>query len=302
MGSQIARGDVLIEPALAKVNLSLHVIARRTDGYRLIESLICFADLGERLTARIGERVQLDLSGPMHGEIADGENLVLAADAAFRKAFPHAPPVAYHLEKHIPVAAGLGGGSADAAAALRLLARLSGISTDHPQIACMALELGADVPVCLCSQPALVGGIGEEVRIVDAMPDIALVLVNPRIAVSTAEVFGALGLAPGELLARAATGAAPFAAAQFEQALIEASNDLQAPACAIVPEIDAVIDRIAGAPGCIAARMSGSGATCFGVFADDAAAGQAARDIAAAQPGWWVRPARTGGAVPADLV
>ena len=300
MVSQEFPGAGLAEPALAKINLSLRVLGRRADGYHLIESLVCFADLGERLTARIADEVDLKVSGPMATDLGAGGNLVLAADSAFRQSFAQTPPLAYALDKHIPVAAGLGGGSADAAAALRLLAGLVGIPADDPEVARMALDIGADVPVCLGSRPAWVSGIGERLRPAQALPELSLVLVNPRIAVATGEVFGALAISPGEKTV--SEGKSAIDTGGIEQLVIEARNDLEDAARRLVPDIAGVIDAIATQPGCRAARMSGSGATCFGVFAEGAAAEQAAGTIAATRPDWWVKAARSGALMPAASV
>jgi len=281
----------LSERAPAKINLTLSVTGRREDGYHEIESLVVFADLGERLSARAASRTRLDVTGPMGGEIGAGSNLVLAADAAFRRRRPGTPPLHYRLDKYIPVAAGLGGGSADAAACLRLLARFSGDAGACDEAGALAPGIGADVPVCLAARPALVTGIGESVRPLAGMPALALVLVNPRIAVATAEVFQALGLQPGR---RGAGEAAPRLAderAGLVRAILAGGNDLEAAASALVPEIAEAVGEIGRGPGCLAARMSGSGATCFGLFADREAAARAAGALAAARPGWWVRAA-----------
>lgn len=280
---------VLVEPALAKINLTLEVLARAPDGYHLIESLVTFADLGERVTATVGGAAPLDVSGPQAGALAGEANLVEAADRALREEFPATPAVSYRLAKHIPVAAGLGGGSADAAAVLRLLARLGGHGTTAAALARIGLGIGADVPVCIASRPARVTGIGEGVELLANMPGLALVLVNPGIRLETRAVFEALDLAPGQHRRGRAGARVADERAALAEAVISGRNDLEPPARRLVPQIGEVVGAIARTAGCLAARMSGSGATAFGIFEDPGAARRAASDLGRDRAGWWVR-------------
>ena len=279
------------ETAPAKINLALHVTGRRADGYHMLESLVAFAAVADELEADAARRDSLTISGPFAPALGNGEgNLVLRALAAFRMRWPEALPdgVALRLAKNLPVAAGLGGGSADAAAALRLLAGMAG-GVPFTELLEIAGGLGADVPMCLYSRPASVRGIGEIVTPLRAFPACHAVLVNPLVPVVTADVFRRLerrdnpGL-PGldDPLLRPA---------QLGLWLEGTRNDLEAPAIALVPVIGELIARLREASGCMLARMSGSGATVFGLFGSSAQAHQAAHDLRAAYPGHWVAAA-----------
>lgn len=269
--------------APAKVNLFLHVLGRRPDGYHLIESLVTFAEMGDDLALVPGEGLSLAIEGPFAGGLEPGEdNLVLRAARAFAAHIPHARLGAFRLAKTLPIASGIGGGSSDAAAAIRLLCALNQVAADDPRLLDIAASLGADVPVCLDpSAPRLMRGIGHELGPRLAFRQVPALLVNPGIAVPTAAVFSALGLLPG------ARRDAP-AGSDFRMA----RNDLEPPAIAFAPVIAGVLRALGAARGCELARMSGSGATCFGLFGDDAAADDAAARIAAANPGWWIAPTR----------
>jgi 4-diphosphocytidyl-2-C-methyl-D-erythritol kinase len=282
----------LVEAAPAKVNLALHVVGRRTDRYHLLDSLVVFADVADELTAEPAPADTLRVTGPFAEALGGGGgNLVTRAVAAFRAHWPEAVAtgLALTLAKNLPVAAGLGGGSADAAAALRLLAGLSDVPIPAAELMALAATLGADVPMCLLSRPCLVGGIGEAVSPLPAFPPTHLVLVNPLQPVVTAEIFRRLashenpGLPPlPEPLSRPA---------QLGLWLEETRNDLEPVARALVPAIGPLIDWLAARPGCMLARMSGSGATVFGLFGSGALAHQAAHDLRAAHPGFWVAAA-----------
>lgn len=271
--------------APAKVNLALHVTGRRPDGYHLLDSLVVFVSCGDRLDVSAASGLSLEIDGPEAAGLSAGpENLVLRAAAAFG---PDVPGVRLRLEKNLPIAAGIGGGSADAAAALRLLSRAW--SRPLPSSAAI-LALGADVPVCLAGVPARMGGIGEAVEpLAGPLPPLSLVLVNPREGLSTASVFAALERRDGAPM--------PARLPQWRDAadlarwLGAMRNDLDPPARRVAPVVDAMLARIAAAPGCLLARMSGSGATCFGLFADRTAADAAAGAIRRAEPGWWVTAA-----------
>lgn len=266
------------ETAPAKVNLSLHVTGRRDDGYHLLDSLVVFTEIGDRVqaVARDGG-VTLHVTGPeAAGLSAAGDNLVVRAAHLMQ-----ADGLALTLDKHLPVASGIGGGSSDAAATLRLIACMTGAPLPADTLA-----LGADVPVCLPAQPCRMRGIGELVTDVPPLPSMAMVLVNPRIAVSTPAVFAALGARDNPAMPSDLPAWAGFRA--FIDWLAAQRNDLQAPACTLVPAIGHVLTALDGS-GSALSRMSGSGATCFGLFQTMAHAHQAAAALAQAHPGWWVR-------------
>lgn len=286
----MAAEPVARELARAKVNLYLHVRGRRPDGRHTLESLAVFPQVGDVLEAEPAATRGLSLSGPFAAGLdAGGDNLALRAVEALAGALRERRGIALHLEKRLPVASGIGGGSADAAAALRLAARLWNRSPAPDALARLALSLGADVPVCLNSTPALMGGVGETLAPAPSMPPFWLVLVNPMQALSTAQVFGALEVSrnpPAEATPAGFADAGALAAWLSRQ-----RNDLEASARRLVPAIGAVLGALRWAPACRLARMSGSGATCFGVFDDENAAVAAAEAVRAREPGWWVAPA-----------
>lgn len=266
--------------APAKINLTLHVIGQRGDGYHLLDSLVVFADVGDRVRVMPADTTSLDVTGPMAaGCPADATNLVMRAAGLFDL------PVAITLDKHLPVAAGIGGGSSDAAATLYAMADLTGTNT----IPEGATELGADVRVCLMRQAARMRGIGDDVQPVEGMPELFAVLANPGVEVSTPEVFKALDDKNGAPMPkriprwRAAWSAVDWIAKQ--------RNDLEAPAISVAPVIADVLEALRALPGARFARMSGSGATCFALFEDRAEADMAAEALAEAQPDWWVTAA-----------
>ncbi len=277
----------LVETARAKVNLALHVTGRRADGYHLLDSLVVFAGTGDVLTARVADALTLDIGGPRGAGLSTGpENLVLRA----ARAFPAGRGAAVRLEKHLPVASGIGGGSADAAATLRLLARLWGVALPDPAA---VLALGADVPVCLAGQTARMSGIGETVAPLDApLPRAWLVLANPGAELSTPAVFRTLERRDNPAMPDLPPLPDAMALAAF---LHTCRNDLEPPARAVCPAIAPVLAALAAQPGCLIARMSGSGATCFGLFATRAQARAAAANLTRAEPGWWVRAAEMQG-------
>ncbi|HET7091982.1 MAG TPA: 4-(cytidine 5'-diphospho)-2-C-methyl-D-erythritol kinase, partial [Thermomicrobiales bacterium] len=280
--------DVLTEPAFAKVNLTLRVLRRRADGYHDLDSLVVFADLADRLTLSPGSGLALTVHGPTagaSGPIAD--NLVLKAAHALAARIPSLQLGAFVLEKRLPVAAGLGGGSADAAAALRLLARANGIPLDDPRLHEAARATGADVPVCLDPRARRMGGIGELLSAPLALKPLPAVLVNPRAASPTPAVFAALGLAKGQ-----ASGLTAFAEpleGDAAAALAKGRNDMQASAARLTPAIAETLALLEEAGGARLVRMSGSGATCFALYADRHAAARAARWLKRRRPPWWVR-------------
>lgn len=277
-------------PAPAKVNLWLELVGKRADGYHLLDSLVVFAGVGDCLWAEPAGSLELAVEGPFAGDVpTDGSNLVLRAARALAEALGRPAEARLILDKRLPVAAGIGGGSSDAAAALRALATLWAVEPDENLLLRLGAKLGADVPVCLFGGPALVGGVGEVLRPAPPLPEAWLVLANPGVALSTAEVFQARGGDP--FAAPRACGPAPRDAEALAELLSARRNDLEAPARRLCPEIDAVLAALAGMPGCLLGRMSGSGATCFGLYGSAAEAGAAAAAIAAEQPAWWVAAA-----------
>jgi 4-diphosphocytidyl-2-C-methyl-D-erythritol kinase len=280
---------MLSETAPAKINLFLHVLGRRADGYHCIESLVSFADIGDRLELKPGRVSSLAVEGPFSEGLEGEGNLVLKAARLFAAHMRSAVLGAFRLTKNLPVASGIGGGSSDAAAALRLLARANGLALTDPRLFDCAALLGADVPVCLEARPRLMRGIGHELGpALDARP-VAAVLVNPGVAVETRAVFSALDLAPGARYAARAgeseTGLPP---------LLGTRNDLAAPALSVAPVIAEALAALGRSEGNLLARMSGSGATCFGLFSNADRAQIAARGISMANPGWWVCACRIG--------
>ncbi|QPH56216.1 4-(cytidine 5'-diphospho)-2-C-methyl-D-erythritol kinase [Pontivivens ytuae] len=267
------------ELARAKINLTLHVTGRRPDGLHVLDSLVVFAECGDVLEAEPASTLSLTLDGPFGSALdAGGDNLVLRA--AERMGGPGA---ALRLWKNLPVASGIGGGSADAAAAVRLLARMNGGAL--PEAATLT-ALGADVPVCLSAAPQRMRGIGEELSVAPALPPAWLVLVNPGVPVATARVFARL-----ERFGRPIDLPERFTDFHnFAGWLREQRNDLEAPARAVAPVLDQVLPELAALPGAALARMSGSGATCFALFGSDAEALAAAETLRRAHPGWWVMP------------
>jgi len=262
--------------APAKVNLFLHVTGKRPDGYHLLDSLAVFPNVGDWVTAALGAELSLTMSGPFGAALqAEPNNLILRAARALGR--DHG--AALELEKHLPIASGIGGGSADAAAALLALRNLWGLTTPLHNI---ALALGADVPVCLESRAARMSGIGESLLPAPQMPEFGMVLVNPGIAVPTPAVFRAR---TGTFSPPAALPAAWDNAAAMAADLAALTNDLETPAITIAPVIADVLAAITALPGCLLARMSGSGATCFGIFATPDQAATQAKNLT--EPGWW---------------
>ena len=285
----------LIENGRAKVNLTLRVIGRRSDGYHDIESVVAFADCADHLTLTPGPELDLATSGPLAQACgATSDNLIIKAALLLRERVPDLKVGSFTLDKVLPVAAGIGGGSADAAAALRLLARLNDLELDDQRLNEVALATGADVPVCLASRPCDMTGVGESLLPL-SLPIMPCVMVNPRVPVATKDVFNALGLRNGQLLVGATDvlrGTAwPEAGASVEdwvEVLAASSNDLEEPATRIQPIIGEVISALSATNGAWLARMSGSGATCFAISENTADAGRAADDLRRNHPEWWV--------------
>jgi len=276
--------------APAKINLYLHVLGQRDDGYHLLDSLMGFAGIGDVIAVRESAALSLAIDGPFASLIAaDGDNLVLKAARALQKAAGIDVGAEIILTKNLPVASGIGGGSADGAATLRALARLWGVSLDKSAMAALALDLGADVPFCLEGRAAFVGGIGEDITPAPTLPEAWVVLVNPLTPLSTPAVFKARAgefSPPGRFDAIAGNGG------ELAALLKERRNDLTQAAISLMPEIGEILAIFEAAPNCLLGRMSGSGATCFGLFADEPSARRAAESIAAEAMGrgknWWV--------------
>jgi len=288
----MAPAAALREAAPAKINLALHVTGRRSDGYHELDSLVVFTAAGDRLTARPDDDISLKIEGPMAAGLeADGNLVLRAAEALHHQAGGPRRGARLVLEKHLPVASGIGGGSADAAAALRLLDRLWGLGASIEDLAQTGIALGADVPVCVYGRPARMSGIGERILLLETLPELPLVLVNPGCAVSTPDVFARLASRDNPPLPP--LPAAFSSPGEMAGYLSGCRNDLEAPARALAPAIGEVVAALADSPGCLIARMSGSGATCFGLFADTGAADAAARALAAHRPGWWVASTTT---------
>lgn len=276
--TDLRSADMIIdEVAPAKINLALHVRARRDDGYHELETLFAFLRHGDTIRVEPSDTASFALTGPFGAALqGEGDNLVTRAASAFAAQFGGGP-WAITLDKHLPIASGIGGGSADAAATLRALARLGGVATDDARLFAIAETLGADVPACLLGRSAVGTGKGEQLVPIDGLSGVPVLLVNPGVAVSTGAVFrlwdgvdrGPLG--GGPLLARALAG----------------RNDLEPMARTLAPVIGDVVARLALMPGVTLARMSGSGATCFALFDDEDACADAAVAIRREQSGWW---------------
>ncbi len=272
--------------APAKINLYLHVLGRRADGYHLIDSLIAFADIGDHLTARPAAALSLELGGPEAAALAGlgPDNLVLRAARLLADHAGISPGAALHLCKNLPVAAGIGGGSSDAAAALRALCRQWGIAVDEAALSRLGARLGADVPVCLMARAAWVGGVGEVVEPAPALPMAGILLANPRTPLPTAAVFAARR---GRFGDAGRFAPMPQDAAGLAAVLQSRGNQLTEAAIGRVPQIGRVLEALARLPGALLARMSGSGATCFALFADRTLAEAARARLTKAEPLWW---------------
>jgi 4-diphosphocytidyl-2-C-methyl-D-erythritol kinase len=286
----------LAEPARAKVNLTLRVLGRRPDGYHELESLVVFAGsrAADLLTLAPGGPLSLDISGPGAGVLTDPRaNLVVRAAEAALRACPRLTVGAFRLEKHLPTAAGLGGGSADAAAALRLIRRANPEEAASIDWLALAASTGADVPVCMESRAALMAGLGERVVPLTRLPPVWAVLANPGVPLETRAVFKALGAPRLEAASEPAlprfTGIADLIAN-----LRDRPNDLEATAERLCPPVTEVREALARLDGARLARMSGSGPTCFALFATAAEAEAGALALRSAEPHWWVEAAPLG--------
>jgi len=292
---------VLTEDARAKVNLTLRVVGRRVDGYHDLESMVAFADCADRLSLTPGSKLNLRTTGPLAQDCGvTADNLVFKAAELLGERVPDLKLGDFTLDKVLPVAAGIGGGSADAAAALRLLAQTNGLAIDDARLIEVAKLTGADVPVCLASRACVMTGVGETLLPL-SLPKLPCVMVNPRVPLATRDVFNALGLRNGELLVGIAdvlrATAWPEDGASVEdwvEVLAAGSNDLEAPATRIQPVIGEVLAALSATNGAWLVRMSGSGATCFAIFENTPEAQRAAQKIQRDHPRWWVHAGTLG--------
>lgn len=285
----------LRERARAKVNLTLHVLGRRADGYHDLESLVAFADCADGLSFAEAADFSLTVTGPRAADCGDlTDNLVAKAARLLGERVPQLKSGAFVLDKHLPAAAGIGGGSADAAATLRLLADANDLPPDDARLVAAAQAAGADVPVCLLSSGCMMRGAGERVTPM-SLPRLPCVLINPGVPVPTKDVFAAIGLKAGDTFTPSAGAtndvAWPTSAAKPDEwlvAIARGRNDLEPVAVKIQPVIAEVLSLLRGENGCTLARMSGSGATCFALFDSDKSAEAAAVRVKAMHPKWWV--------------
>ncbi len=278
--------------ARAKINLTLHIIGRREDGYHNLESLVAFANVCDDLRLVEGSRLSLTVSGPEASSLTDEKNNhILKAAMALAEHVPHLRTGAFHLTKRLPIASGMGGGSADAAAALRLLARLNDLTLQHPAILDAARNTGADVPVCLEGTSRIMRGIGDHLDEPVHLPRLFAVLVNPRRGSSTPAVFSKIGLTRGDVgsSSKHPCIVGGLTAPALLSRLAEGRNDMEAAAISLEPEIGAVRDALSALTTCRLVRMSGSGATVFGLFDDCRAAARASKMLKVLNPSWWVR-------------
>ncbi|MAN63702.1 MAG: 4-(cytidine 5'-diphospho)-2-C-methyl-D-erythritol kinase [Parvibaculum sp.] len=281
----------ILEVANAKINLSLKIRGREESGYHQLESLVVFASVADHVTCKDADALDLEISGPFAAQLADEKsNLILNAARVFAGALGRDPTVKFELEKNLPIASGIGGGSADAAAALRAMMRLWG---DPPgSINGIALQLGADVPVCLKKRPSFMTGLGENLRTIPRLPEMHAVLANPGVSVSTADVFQRLQAGPVEGPDRLPLLPGVETLDRLVAWLEENGNDLEGPAIAIEPVIETVINDLQATAGCRLARMSGSGATCFALYDNPFDSAEAAAVLKEKHGNWWVTATR----------
>ncbi len=288
---------LLVERAPAKINLTLHIVGRRADGWHELESLVVFTRSGDTLALEPGPALDLVVSGPTAGAAgATDDNLVLRAARALAARVPGLRLGAFTLTKRLPVAAGIGGGSSDAAAALRLLARANTIAIDDPRVVEAASVTGADIPVCLAATARMMHGVGDELGPRLALPPLPALVVNPGVPLETKSVFARMGLEPGwtNMASKHTTLSGGEPADDVFAALKRGRNDMEDAACVLAPIVSDVLAVLGAARGCRLARMSGSGATCFGLFTDCRAVSRARQAIAKVHPGWWAKAAMLG--------
>jgi 4-diphosphocytidyl-2-C-methyl-D-erythritol kinase len=280
--------DEVSVAAPAKINLALHVCGRRDDGYHLLDSLVAFAGVGDRVTACAASDFRLKITGAFAaGLSAEPDNLVLRAARWLAAKTGTSQAAHLSLEKNLPIASGIGGGSSDAAAALMACADIWGAEIAHLPHDELAAQLGADVPVCLVRRPSIMRGIGEDVTVLASLPAAWLVLANPSLPLATKAVFGALR---GRYSAALEPMPVCADAADLAGYLARQRNDLAAPAVELMPMIAEVLDALSATPGCLLSRLSGSGPTCFGLYGTESGAKSAANALKTAHPAWWVAP------------
>jgi 4-diphosphocytidyl-2-C-methyl-D-erythritol kinase len=271
--------------ARAKINLYLHVVGKRADGYHLLDSLIVFAACGDVIEVKPADDLSLSIDGPFAAGLSDAaDNLVLRAAQGLRDLCDVKEGAAIRLTKNLPVASGIGGGSADAAATLMALVALWDVTPDRKRLYELALRLGADVPVCLDGRPSFIGGIGEEIEAAGKLPPAHLLLVNPGVPTPTPAVFKARS---GGFTQAGRWQQAPGSAQELAEALGSRRNDLTEAAITVAPVIRDVLSAIGATRDCLLARLSGSGATCFGLYESAAAAEAARKAVMAKYPDWW---------------
>jgi 4-diphosphocytidyl-2-C-methyl-D-erythritol kinase len=280
----------ICEAARAKVNLTLHIKGKRRNGYHELESLVVFADVSDELVFTPASKDRLSLEGPFAG-LVDGENLVLKAKRAFASWLGVTVSGDFRLKKNIPVAAGLGGGSSDAAAAIRALLKVYDKDENAKTFIRQSAAIGADVPVCLQNSAAWMCGLGERVTPVSGLTPLPALLVNPRIKLSTAAVFKTLNAKPLQPEEAGPPPSFPGWSNPREAAvwLNEGRNDLELPAIALEPAVKKVLDALGHLDGCMLSRLSGSGPTCFGIFLSQNAAAEAENEMRRSYPNWWVQ-------------
>jgi 4-diphosphocytidyl-2-C-methyl-D-erythritol kinase len=287
--------------APAKINLYLHVTGQRSNGYHELDSLVSFASIGDGITVSRADKLTLEITGS-EAEALEGQdasnNLVLKAARVLQDRYAVADGAAIILTKDLPVASGIGGGSADAAATIKALVSLWDIKPVPGELAALALKLGADIPVCLKGRPQRMTGIGENLQEVPSIPVCHIVLVNPRRSQSTPEVFGALHQTKWKPTKIYPAMPADLDFLSLVADLKSRRNDLELPAIKLLPVISDILESLDELPGCRLARMSGSGATCFGLFATEQEGGVAAATLLGQNPDWWVKSARLGDETP----
>ena len=286
VSTETSPGAVAIH-APAKINLYLHIVGRRADGYHELDSLVGFTDHGDLIQVRHHERLYFQIKGPFGCSLqANDDNLIVRAARALVKETSYAGGAHITLKKNVPVASGIGGGSADAAATLKALNLLWQTGLVDEELAALGLKLGADIPVCISGKPARMSGIGESISQVENFPSLGVLLINPGIPISTFKVFQ---MHRGNFSQRVELQPIEDTEVLYEF-LAHQRNDLQDLAIQIVPEIKEVLDILSAETGCRLVRLSGSGATCFGLFDNETLAKDAGRSISGNYPNWWVQP------------
>lgn len=281
--------DIITELAPAKVNLDLFVTGKREDGYHLLDSLVVFTDFGDRISVRAANDLSLEINGPYADAIpTDDSNLVMRAALALQTFAEVNQGAHIELEKNIPAAAGVGGGSADAAAAIKALIRLWGLSLDKAALMSLALSIGADVPVCMLSSPSIMRGVGENLSPLEGVPEFGMLLVNPGVDLSTPSVFKARSHTFSSVPDRKVFHN-HLSRDEFVKNLSQQKNDLTDAAGHLAPVVHETLRMISDLDGCLLTRMSGSGATCFGLFSDLATAKQAESALSLRDTGWWIK-------------